>query len=65
MNQIDLKNKVAVITGGAQGFGYSMVKRFSKSGANVVIWDKDEELLKSLSLDNNVSYEVVDVTSYR
>ena len=47
MNQIDLKDKVAIITGGAQGFGYSMVERFSKSGAKVVIWDKDEELLKS------------------
>ena len=33
MNQIDLKDKVAIITGGAQGFGYSMVERFSKSGA--------------------------------
>jgi len=64
MNQIDLKNKVAVITGGAQGFGYSMVERFSKSGANVVIWDKDEELLKSLNLSENISYEIVDVTSY-
>ena len=31
MNQIDLKDKVAIITGGAQGFGYSMVERFSKS----------------------------------
>ena len=64
MNQIDLKNKVAIITGGAQGFGYSMVERFSKSGANVVIWDKDEELLKSLNLSENISYEIVDVTSY-
>ena len=64
MNQIDLKDKVAVITGGAQGFGYSMVERFSKSGAKVIIWDKDEELLKSLSLTDNVTYEVVDVTSY-
>ncbi len=64
MNQIDLKNKVAIITGGAQGFGYSMVERFSQSGANVIIWDKDEELLKSLSLSDNVSYEVVDVTSF-
>ena len=64
MNQIDLKNKVAVITGGAQGFGYSMVERFSKSGANVVIWDKDEELLKSLTLPENVNYELVDITSY-
>jgi len=64
MNQIDLKNKVAVITGGAQGFGYSMVERFSKSGAKVVIWDKDEELLKTLTLPENVSYELVDITSY-
>ena len=64
MNQIDLKDKVAVITGGAQGFGYSMVERFTKSGAKVVIWDKDEDLLKSLSLTDNVTYEVVDVTSY-
>ena len=64
MNQIDLKDKVAIITGGAQGFGYSMVERFSKSGAKVIIWDKDEELLKSLTLPENVNYELVDITSY-
>ncbi len=64
MNQIDLKDKVAIITGGAQGFGYSMVERFSKSGAKVVIWDKDEKLLKSLTLPENVNYEIVDITSY-
>ena len=64
MNQIDLKDKVAIITGGAQGFGYSMVERFSKSGAKVVIWDKDEELLKSLTLPENVDYEIVNITSY-
>ena len=64
MNQIDLNDKVAIITGGAQGFGYSMVERFSKSGAKVVIWDKDEELLKSLTLPENVNYELVDITSY-
>ena len=50
MNQIDLNNKTAVITGGAQGFGYSMVERFSQSGAKVVIWDKDQELIDSLDL---------------
>ena len=64
MNQIDLRDKVAIITGGAQGFGYSMVERFAKSGANVVIWDKDEELLKNLNLADNITYEIVDVTSY-
>ena len=64
MNQIDLNNKTAVITGGAQGFGYSMVERFSKSGAKVVIWDKDQMLIDSLDLPDNVSAVKTDVTSY-
>ena len=64
MNQIDLNNKTAVITGGAQGFGYSMVERFSQSGAKVVIWDKDQELIDSLDLPDNVSAVQTDVTSY-
>ena len=64
MNQIDLNNKTAVITGGAQGFGYSMVEWFSQSGAKVVIWDKDKELIDSLDLPQNVSAVQTDVTSY-
>ena len=64
MNQIDLNNKTAVITGGAQAFGYSMVERFSQSGAKVVIWDKDQELIDSLDLPENVSTVQTDVTSY-
>mgnify|MGYP001461463085 FL=1 len=64
MNQIDLNNKTAIITGGAQGFGYSMVERFSQSGAKVVIWDKDLELIDSLDLPKNVIALQTDVTSY-
>ena len=64
MNQIDLNNKTAIITGGAQGFGYSMVERFSQSGAKVMIWDKDQELIDSLDLPENVSAVQTDVTSY-
>ena len=64
MNQIDLNNKIAVITGGAQGFGYSMVERFSQSGATVVIWDKDKDLIESLNLPKNVTAVQTDVTSY-
>ena len=41
MNAIDLKNKTAVITGGAQGFGLAITERFLDSGANVLIWDID------------------------
>jgi 3-oxoacyl-[acyl-carrier protein] reductase len=64
MNQIDLKNKIAIVTGGAQGFGYAMVERFSASNAKVIIWDMDVSLMESLSLPKNVSYMQVDVTTY-
>ena len=45
MNQIDLKGRVAVITGGAQGIGYAVAERFIASGAKAVLWDIDEALL--------------------
>ena len=64
MNKIDLSNRVAVITGGAQGFGFSMAERFSNSGAKVIIWDKDKDLMNSLSLPKNTHTMTVDVTSY-
>lgn len=55
MNTIDLKNKTAVITGGAQGFGLAITKRFLESGANVIIWDIDEkETNKALKNLNNL-----------
>jgi len=63
MNNIDLNDKVAVVTGGAQGFGLAIAKRISESGANVVIWDKDEEILKQVKLKNSFNL-TVDVTSF-
>jgi 3-oxoacyl-[acyl-carrier protein] reductase len=39
MNQIDLKGRRAVVTGGAQGIGLAVARRFAASGARVVIWD--------------------------
>ena len=63
MNNIDLNDKVAVVTGGAQGFGLAIAKRISESGANVVIWDKDEEILKQVKLRNSLNL-TVDVTSF-
>ncbi len=41
MNQIDLKNRVAVITGGARGIGLATAERFVRSGAKVALWDLD------------------------
>ena len=65
MNKIDLSNRVAIVTGGAQGFGLAIVKRFLQSGAEVIIWDKDEKLLEELKLDHNVHKIVTDVTDYQ
>ena len=65
MNKIDLSNRVAIVTGGVQGFGLAIVKRFLQSGAEVIIWDKDEKLLEELKLDHNVHKIVTDVTDYQ
>ena len=50
MNYFDFKNRTAVITGGAQGFGLDIAKRFLDSGAKVFIWDIDYDLLKKLQM---------------
>jgi len=42
MIKFDLNDRVAIVTGGAQGFGLSITERFIQSGAKVVIWDIDE-----------------------
>jgi len=68
MNKFDLSNKTAIITGGAQGFGLDIAKRFLSSGAKAIIWDIDEnELLKaSKELNNpNLSFNVVDVSNFK
>ena len=69
MNQIDLKNRTAVITGGAQGIGLAIAERLLDSGASVSLWDRDESLLKetsdSLSSNGKVEPVVMDVTDLK
>jgi 3-oxoacyl-[acyl-carrier protein] reductase len=67
MNEFDLNNRNAVITGGAQGFGLDIAKKFLKSGAEVIIWDIDEnEIQKAIKEINNpkLTYKVVDVSKF-
>ncbi len=60
MNQIDLNNKIAVITGAAQGFGYAIAKRFSVSGCKVITIDKDEADLSSAIKNEDIKSNVID-----
>ena len=67
MHKFDLKNRTAIVTGGAQGFGYAIVKRFIDSGANVIIWDIDKKFIDlALKEINNerLNYQIVDITNY-
>ena len=64
----DFKNRTALITGGAQGFGLDIAKRFLNSGAKVIIWDIDSKMLEKAvkELDNsNLSSNIVDVSNYQ
>ena len=70
MNKIkfDFKNRNAVVTGGAQGFGLDITKRFLNSGAKVMIWDIDPEMIKKAIKDlnnSNLSSKIVDVSNYK
>ena len=67
MHKFDLNNKLAIITGGAQGFGLDIAKRFIQSGSKVRIWDIDEKQLKDATdqINNvNLEYDVVDVSDF-
>ena len=69
MNQIDLKARVAVITGGAQGIGYAVAERMLQSGASVVLWDIDAarlatagDALAKLGTPGQVSTSIVELS---
>ncbi len=69
MNKInyDFKNRTAIVTGGAQGFGLDIAKRFLDSGGKVIIWDIDKKMIEKASNQlnsTNLSSNIVDVSNY-
>jgi 3-oxoacyl-[acyl-carrier protein] reductase len=66
MNRIDLHDRIAVITGGAQGFGYATAARMLDSGASVMLWDIDSQRVEhargELSGRGNVACATVELT---
>jgi NAD(P)-dependent dehydrogenase (short-subunit alcohol dehydrogenase family) len=67
MNQIDLTNRVAIVTGGARGIGLAIASRLAHSGAAVSLWDVDPtalaEAAQTLASQGKVHTAAVDVTS--
>ena len=64
----DFKNRTALVTGGAQGFGLDIAKRFLRSGAKVIIWDIDPKMIEKAikEIENpNLSSNIIDVSNYK
>jgi len=66
MNQLDLKGKNGIVTGGARGIGFAIATRLLQSGARVCLWDRDAEALKQaqekLSALGSVFTQTLDLT---
>ena len=66
MNQIDLTNRHAIVTGAAQGIGFAVAQRLITSGASVSIWDRDQnalaEALTRIQPADRAVADAVDVT---
>ena len=67
MIEFDFKNKTAIVTGGAQGFGLDIANKFLSFGAKVIIWDVDqketENIVKKIN-NENLSFDIVDVSNF-
>jgi len=66
MNQLNLKERVAIVTGSARGIGYAIAARALQSGATVALWDVDRDRLESareqLSAHGPVSAQFAELT---
>ena len=50
---MELEGQVAIITGGASGFGLGSAKRIIESGAKVSLWDRDGDALSAGTVDGD------------
>ena len=57
-----LKNKVAVITGSASGFGKGIAEKFTEEGAKLIMVDINARLLKKVAKNLNQDYFIADVS---
>ena len=67
MNKYNFSKRIAIITGGAQGFGLAITKRIIQSGGEVIVWDIDKEAIEKAQKEinsDNFNFRIVDVTDF-
>ena len=67
MNKYNFSERVAIVTGGAQGFGLAITKRIIQSGGKVIVWDIDKEAIEKAQKEiksDNFNFQIVDVTDF-
>ena len=67
MIKFNLSNRIAIVTGGAQGFGLAIAKKFLDCGAEVIVWDIDKFALNRTqeSIKNEkFTTQIVDITNF-
>jgi 3-oxoacyl-[acyl-carrier protein] reductase len=62
MNQLDMKGRNAIVTGGAAGIGLAIARRLVASGARVSLWDRDAAALDAAATALGAHVTRVDVT---
>ena len=67
MNNYNFSKRIAIVTGGAQGFGLAITKRIIQSGGKVIVWDIDKEAIEKAQKEinsDNFNFRIVDVTDF-
>ena len=67
MNNINLENKIAVVTGASQGFGYAIAYRLQKSGAKIINIDKDPKVTEEAVNKGEINFLdifQIDITNF-
>ena len=67
MNKYNFSERVAIVTGGAQGFGLAITKRIIQSGGKVIVWDIDKEAIEKAEKEiksDNFNFQILDVTDF-
>ena len=67
MNEYNFNGRAAVITGGAQGFGFAISKKIINFGGKVIIWDIDKKAIEIAQREinsKNFSFQIVDITDF-